>query len=600
MTVNNGAWGATEDRAPVELAQPVRLRILLAVMIGVFLAALDQTIVGTALPRIITDLGGNDIFTWAFTAYLLTATISGPIYGKLSDLYGRRPIFLLGIGIFLTGSVLAGFSTSIEWLIATRALQGLGAGALFPVALAIIGDIFSPSDRGKYQGLFGAVFGLSILIGPAIGGLLTDLFSWRLVFFVNVPVGIIAVLLVWRYLPRYHLGGDKVRIDYVGAALFTAALVPILVGLTNKQSAEWTDVGVGGLLLLGAVFLVAFVLVESRVQEPIVPLSLFRIRTFSISVVAIFLAAFGFFAAVVFLPRWFQVVDGVSATESGYQILPLLAGLIFSAVASGQIVARTGRYRWLLVVAFVTAAVGLYLLSTMDADTPIPVLWLSMFDRRPRRRADVRSLHHRRAEQRARCAPGNRDQQPDLLPAGRGHRGSGYHRHDLRVVTDRTGAAPVGGRRAAPAAGRDDGWRRAWIGAADRGRRPGCGHPRRGPSRGAGAGRAVHPGHRRRHLPGLLTGYFGHVRGRRRHIVRSRPAWCCSSARLVAVSPTPKPRPRTWGLTSSHSRPTPEIGPGPVHAPAPFEGMGTSDGRVQRSSRAGLSGGVTSLAMCAW
>ncbi len=378
MTAHEGAWGVDGDRAPVELPQPVRLRILLAVMIGVFLAALDQTIVGTALPRMITDLGGNDIFTWAFTAYLLTATISGPIYGKLSDLYGRRPIFLIGIGIFLVGSVLAGFATSIEWLIATRAIQGLGAGALFPVALAIIGDIFAPSERGKYQGLFGAVFGVSVLIGPAIGGLLTDLFSWRLVFLVNVPVGAIAVLLVWRYLPRYHLAGDKVRIDYIGAALFTAALVPILVGLTNKQTAEWTDPGVGGLIVLGAVFLAAFVFVESRVTEPILPLSLFRIRSFSVSVVAIFLAAFGFFAAVVFLPRWFQVVEGVSATESGYQILPLLGGLIVSAIASGQIVARTGRYRWLLVTALVTAAAGLYLLSTMDANTPIPMLWLAM------------------------------------------------------------------------------------------------------------------------------------------------------------------------------------------------------------------------------
>jgi EmrB/QacA subfamily drug resistance transporter len=378
VTENEGAWGGAEDVAPVPLPHPTRIRILLAVMIGVFLAALDQTIVGTALPRMLTDLGGNDIFTWAFTAYLLTATISGPIYGKLSDLYGRRPIFLVGIGIFVVGSVLAGFSTSIEWLIASRAIQGLGAGALFPVALAIIGDIFSPSERGKYLGFFGAVFGVAILIGPAIGGLLTDLASWRLVFFVNVPVAVVAVVLVWRYLPQYHLGGDRVKIDYLGAALFTAALVPILVGLTNKQSAEWADPGVGGLLLLGAIFLAAFVFVESRVEEPIVPLSLFRIRSFSVSVVAIFLAAFGFFAAVVFLPRWFQVVEGVSATESGYQILPLLGGLIVSAIASGQIVARTGRYRWLLVISLLAAALGLYMLSTMDADTPIPMLWLAM------------------------------------------------------------------------------------------------------------------------------------------------------------------------------------------------------------------------------
>ena len=162
------------DVAPVQLPQPIRLRILFAVMVGIFLAALDQFVVGTALPVIVTDLKGNNVYTWVFTAYLLTATISGPIYGKLSDLYGRRPIFLLGIGIFLIGSTLAGFSQSIEWLIVSRGIQGLGAGALFPIALAIIGDIFAPSERGKYQGLFGAVFGISIIIGPAIGGLLTD------------------------------------------------------------------------------------------------------------------------------------------------------------------------------------------------------------------------------------------------------------------------------------------------------------------------------------------------------------------------------------------------------------------------------------------
>ena len=366
------------DRAPVELAQPIRLRILLAVMIGVFLAALDQTVVGTALPRIVTDLRGNDVYTWAFTAYLLTATISGPLYGKLSDLYGRRPVFLLGIGIFLVGSVLAGLSQSIEWLIAARAIQGLGAGALFPIAIAIIGDIFAPSERGKYQGLFGAVFGLSVLLGPAIGGLITDTLGWHWVFFVNLPVGAVAALMVWRYLPAYHLGGDRPRIDYIGAVLFAAALVPILVGLTNKSTAEWTDQSVGGLILLGAVILVAFLFWESRAAEPIVPLTLFRLRSFSVSVTATFLAAFGFFAAVVFLPRWFQVVNGNSATESGYQILPLLGGLIVSAVASGQIVSRTGRYRWLIFVSLLLTAAGLYLLSTMHADTPVPVLWAYM------------------------------------------------------------------------------------------------------------------------------------------------------------------------------------------------------------------------------
>jgi EmrB/QacA subfamily drug resistance transporter len=355
------------------------MRILFMVMIGVFLAALDQTVVGTALPRIITDLGGNDLYTWAFTAYLLTSTISGPLYGKLSDLFGRRPIFLFGIGIFMVGSLLAGLSQEMWHLIGARGIQGLGAGALFPIALAVIGDLFSPSERGRYQGLFGAVFGLSVLIGPAIGGLLTDTVGWPFVFFFNLPIGAVVFYVVWRNLPSYHLGGDKPVIDYVGAALFTAALVPILIGLTNKQSADWTDPIVGGLILVGLVIGIVFLVAEARAREPIVPLELFRIRSFSISVAAFFLASFGFLAAVVFLPRWFQVVNGSSATESGYQILPLLGGLIISATAAGQLVARTGRYKALIFAALVTMAAGLWLLTNLRADTPIPLVWLWMF-----------------------------------------------------------------------------------------------------------------------------------------------------------------------------------------------------------------------------
>ncbi|HEX6867896.1 MAG TPA: MDR family MFS transporter [Candidatus Limnocylindrales bacterium] len=375
----NPAAQARVDRAPVELAHPVRMRVLYAVMIGVFLAALDQTVVGTALPRIITDLGGNDLYTWAFTAYLLTSTISGPLYGKLSDLFGRRPIFLFGIGIFMVGSLLAGLSQEMWQLIGARGIQGLGAGALFPIALAVIGDLFAPSERGRYQGLFGAVFGLSVLIGPAIGGVITDTVGWPFVFFINLPIGAVVFAMVWRNLPLYHLATDRPRIDYLGAALFTGALVPILIGLTNKQAAEWTDPSVGGLLALGAVLLLAFVFVESRAVEPIVPLHLFRNRSFTVSVSAVFLAAIGFFATVIFLPRWFQVVAGSSATVSGYQMLPLLGGLIFSAIASGQIVSRTGRYRLLVFGAMSLTAVGLWMLTHLETGTPIPILWAWMF-----------------------------------------------------------------------------------------------------------------------------------------------------------------------------------------------------------------------------
>jgi EmrB/QacA subfamily drug resistance transporter len=373
------AWSGAVDKPPVELPHPVRMRVLGAVMVGVFLGALDQTVVGTALPRIITDLGGNGLYTWAFTAYLLTSTISGPLYGKLSDLFGRRPVFLFGIGVFMLGSVLAGLSQEMWQLVAARGIQGLGAGALFPIAMAIIADVFAPSERGRYQGLFGAVFGLSSLLGPAIGGLITDTIGWPFVFFINIPVGLVVLFTVRRNLPRYHLGTAKPKIDYLGAALFTGALVPILVGLTNKQAGDWTELTVGGLIALGLVILGIFVVWESRAAEPIVPLGLFRNRSFTVSVASVFLASFGFFAAVVFLPRWLQVVGGASATISGYQMLPLLGGLIFSAVASGQIVARTGRYRFLLFGALVTTAAGLAMLTQLRADTPLPIVWAWMF-----------------------------------------------------------------------------------------------------------------------------------------------------------------------------------------------------------------------------
>jgi EmrB/QacA subfamily drug resistance transporter len=369
---------AAHDRPPIELPHRTRIEILIAVLLGIFLAALDQTIVSTALPRIVTDLNGNDVYTWAFTSYLLTATVSGPIYGKLSDIFGRRPIFLIGVTIFLIGSMLCGLSGEMWQFIAFRGLQGLGAGALFPVALAIIGDIFSPSERGKYQGFFGAVFGISFLLGPAIGGLITDTVGWHWVFYVNVPIGAAVLFVIWRTLPTHHEPDADRHIDYAGAAALVAALVPILIGFTNKQAGEWTDPEVGGLIAVGFAFLAAFVFVESRAREPILPLGLFRIRAFTASVTAFFLAAMGFFAAVVFLPRWYQVVSGASATEAGYQILPLVMGLVVSAVAAGQIVARVGRYKALILVSLLTTALGLLLLTNLRPDTPDPLIWVWM------------------------------------------------------------------------------------------------------------------------------------------------------------------------------------------------------------------------------
>ena len=365
--------------APASLDPRVRTQIVVGVLLGLFLAALDQTVVGTALPRIVTDLHGNDIYTWAFTSYLLTATISGPIYGKLSDLYGRRPILLFAVAVFLTGSLLCGFSQEMWQLVAFRGLQGLGAGALFPVALAVIGDLYDASERGKYQGLVGAVFGLSSLVGPAIGGVITDTIGWHWVFFVNLPIGAVVFAVIWRALPRARPAGVAPRIDYVGASVLVVALVPILVGLTNKQSGNWGDLTVGGLIAIGLVISAIFVWLELRIADPVVPIRLFTNRSFTISVVAMFMASMAFFTPIVFLPRWFQVVGGATATQSGYQILALLGGLIISATASGQIVARTGRYKMLALGSTIVLAIGLWLLSNLRADTPLPLLWFWMF-----------------------------------------------------------------------------------------------------------------------------------------------------------------------------------------------------------------------------
>jgi EmrB/QacA subfamily drug resistance transporter len=369
---------AAAEHSAANLSPREKLEILGAIMLALFLFALDQTVVGTALPVIITDLRGEELYTWSVTIYLLTATISGPIYGKLSDLYGRRPIFIWAVGLFLLASIGAGLSQEMWQFVVARGLQGLGGGAVFPIALAVIADLYPPEERAKYGALFGAVFGLSSVLGPALGGLITDNFGWHWIFFVNVPVALVSLIVCWLLLPPVKHPEAGRNIDYVGAALFAAAIGPFLVGLTNKQTAAWTDPQVGGLIVLGLLLGVVFILWERRAVDPIVNLGLFRNRSFTISVLGMFLAAFGFFGAVIFLPRWFQVVGEASATESGYSLMPLIIALIVSATVSGQIVARTGRYKLLIFAAMVSLAIGLFLLTNLRADTPLPILFLWM------------------------------------------------------------------------------------------------------------------------------------------------------------------------------------------------------------------------------
>ncbi len=371
--------GTGAEHAAVEVDPRARFEILFAVMLGMFLGALDQTIVGPVLPKIVTQLAGADYYTWVVTIYLLTSTVTIPVYGKVSDLFGRKPILMLGIGLFLVGSALSGLSQTMWQLILFRAIQGLGAGALFPISLAVIGDLFTPAERGKYQGLFGGVFGIAFLVGPFTGGFLTDNLSWHWVFFVNLPIGLVSLYFIGRLLPTVRRAGATFNVDVPGVITLVGALVPILIALTLAETSAWTDPWVLGWFALGACFLIAFVVVEARVPEPIIPLGLFRNRTFAVSAVATFFATFGFATAIIFLPLWFQVVQGASTTESGYDLLPFLIGLIGSSIVSGFFISRTGRYKLLVVVAMAIVAAGLSLFTNLRADTPTTTLWLWMF-----------------------------------------------------------------------------------------------------------------------------------------------------------------------------------------------------------------------------
>jgi EmrB/QacA subfamily drug resistance transporter len=374
-----GAPGGAPGGAPhpaITLSPRARAEVLGAILLALLLGALDQTIVGTALPRIVTDLKGNDLYTWAVTIYLLTSTISVPFYGKLSDFFGRKPLLLFGITVFLVGSALSGVSQTMEQLILFRGIQGIGAGSLFPISLAVIGDLFTPAERGKYQGLFGAVFGLSALVGPALGGLITDNVGWHWIFYINLPIGLISLAVVVRVLPSIRRPHGSLNLDWLGSIVFVAGMIPLLVGLTNKQSAEWTDPQVGGLVAIGLVLLAVFLFIESRVKEPIVPLDLWRDRTYAGSILATFFASTGFFAAIVFLPRYYQVVLGESATASGYALMPLLIGVITSSIVSGQIVARTGKYKVLLLGSVALLGIGTYLFTNLSATTETPMIWL--------------------------------------------------------------------------------------------------------------------------------------------------------------------------------------------------------------------------------
>lgn len=361
-----------------ELSHREKLLAFAGVLIVLFLASLNLTVVGTALPRIIAELEGFQLYAWAFTAYALTSTVSLPIYGKLSDIYGRRGILLAGITIFSLGSALAALVQTMPQLIVLRALQGLGGGALMSMAWATIGDIFTPRERGKYQGFNGAVFGISSVVGPIVGGLITDTIGWRWVFLVNVPVALVAFYFIARHLPR-AAPAARVRIDYLGSILLVAGIVPLLLALTwGGVDYPWLSPVPLGMMGLSLCVLTGFVAWQFRSANPILEPELFRDRTFQVANLAGFLTAVGLFGAIIYLPLFIQGVKGGSAAASGFALTPLMFGLVIGSTVSGLLVTRTGRYKPFILAGIATMILGFFLAATMGVSTPIWLVVVNM------------------------------------------------------------------------------------------------------------------------------------------------------------------------------------------------------------------------------
>jgi EmrB/QacA subfamily drug resistance transporter len=365
---------------------PKRIRLIFgALMLVILLASLDQTIVATALPTIVGELGGLQHLSWVVTAYLLASTVTGPIYGKLGDLYGRKVVLQTAIVIFLIGSALCGIAQGMTELIAFRALQGLGAGGLMVTTIAVVGDIVPPRDRGKYQGLFGAVFGVSTVIGPLLGGFFVDNLSWRWIFYVNLPLGVLALFVIGAV---FHSRAEHVRhaIDYLGATTLAGGLSCIVLFTSLGGTTQpWGSVQSIALVVAGVALLVAFLFVEHRAQEPILPLELFRNRTFAVTRAIGFIIGLALFGSITYLPVFLQIVKGKSPTASGLQLTPMMGGLLITSIFSGRAISRFGRYRPFPIVGTAVMTVAMILLaqlsihsSTLTASLDMLVLGLGL------------------------------------------------------------------------------------------------------------------------------------------------------------------------------------------------------------------------------
>ncbi len=368
QTSASAAPHAPEDAAP-ELSHRQIMVIIAGLITGMMLAALDQSIVGTALPRIVSDLGGLNHLAWVVTAYLLTSTAVTPLWGKISDLYGRRIIFQTAIIIFLIGSALCGLAQNMPQLIAFRAIQGIGGGGLMAIAFAIIGDVIPARERGRYQGYFGAVFGLSSIAGPLLGGWLTDAVSWRWIFYINLPLGLFALVITSMALKMPVVKRNH-KIDYLGATVIVAAVTSLLLYLNwAGEHYGWSDPRALAFVIASVLLAVAFVFIELRVDEPIIPMRLFRNPIFAVGNAFTFLIGFAMFGGAIYLPLFFQTVMGMSPTRSGLAMLPMVAGMFSMSITSGLLITKTGKYKIYPIIGSCILIVAMFLLSTIHYDT---------------------------------------------------------------------------------------------------------------------------------------------------------------------------------------------------------------------------------------
>ncbi len=354
---------------PAEMTKNARILATVGVALAMFLAALDQTIVGTALPRIVGELQGLEFYAWVATAYMVASTTTTPIAGKLGDLFGRKPFLLIGIAGFVLASALCGQAQDMTQLVIFRGVQGLFGGALFASVFASIADLFDPRTRARMQGLFGGIFGIASIVGPVVGGYLTDNVGWRWVFYVNVPVGIIAFVAVFLTLPAVAHKASWRDIDFLGAGALAATLVPLLIGFSITRDHDFTSPEVLGLLGFSAVMAAIFFLIELREAHPIVPFGLWKNRTFAVSMITGFFVTFGMFGAILYVPLIYQGILGVAATNSGLLVTPMMLGMVAASLLTGQIITRVDRYRLVGTVGILVMVAGLFLLGQVGVGT---------------------------------------------------------------------------------------------------------------------------------------------------------------------------------------------------------------------------------------